>query len=224
MATVTAERLRMLDFVGVIDWPNYPIDSQLRNELGMGTSVLLSKGPVPSDGIQWYEIYFTPIAAEPFKDLGYAWISGGSAGAQPTNIRIGSLRCPDAPTPGVLASMTIHARLGCLGSADIELRGMLDECTPVPQGLGMTLWDYTTCFDLLDATGSSAPLWIFFPPDVDTARLRAGQSVRVVGHVDDAAAATCRSNRLGAPPVADDHQVVICRGAVVVTEVVVIDR
>jgi hypothetical protein len=215
-ATVIVERLEVLDFIAVIDYPGAA--AQVPISLGNGTEVLLSKGPLSGGGLDWYEVYFgwVPTDAPYFTDVTYGWVAAGPTGQPPTSIHIDPPHCPDTVSPDVVGGMSSLARLECLGTHPQQLRGVLDECSFA--NLGKPEWQFTECRDLLNLDGTASGLTIFFRRQRDTAGLHVGQVVRVEGHVDDSAASKCRQPS-GGFPVEDAAVVLRCRSAFVVSEV-----
>ncbi len=152
-------------------------------------------GPVTTGGVTYYPASFA---------LNYAgWpagVDGGFQGWVPTErdgvplVELAPVVCPvDAPRPGVLAGMTAWARLTCYGRGEVVLEGSW-----VNGSGGIWPWD-------------GEPAWLV-PPDVERAISGAdgqfsfvlapnvvvpagleavGGRVRITGHFDDPAAATC---------------------------------
>lgn len=223
-ATVIVDRLEVVDFLAVIDFPRN-FNPQSAVDLGRGSEVLLTYGPLSAHGRDWYEVYFRWLPADLpyFTDVTFGWVSAGPAGQLPTNISIRPSRCPDAVTATVVGSMSSLARLQCLGKGPHEVAGVIHGCAdpPIP---GNPAWLFEECLNLVNPDGTPSNLFIFFPPGLDRARLAEGDVVRAVGHVDDPDALTCRP---ADPPVSEAERaelVLDCRTAFVLSEIEVIGQ
>lgn len=183
-ATVIVDRIEVLDF---------PVDSVVVTELGQGTEVLLTQGPLANDGLDWYEVFFSWLPVDPpnFADVTFGWIAAGPTGQPPTSISIEPSRCPDTVTATVIGGMSSLARLQCLGSGPHEVTGIMHGCTDYYVS-GEPAWLFTECLNLFNPDGTETKLTLFFPPALGSAGLKDGDVVRVVGHVDDPAAVECR--------------------------------
>jgi hypothetical protein len=219
-ATVQVENLRVRIYVG--------LDADIIVQLGPGSELLLRMGPISVDGFDWYSVNYQPLYDEPQLDQGggYGWVAAGPAGEPPTFIAIGPARCQQVPvTTALIASMTELAASECLGDVSYELHAVVQTCYEGPYG------PYTyepayfgfSCYYIFEL-GTTAWLPIHFPPTVvppDT--LARGDVVRVVGHVNDAAAADCQvstSEAIEPASIAIEQQVfsLMCRSAFVLSE------
>lgn len=184
-------------------------------------------GPVAADGYTWY-----PVALEePLPVNTTPWLAIEAAAA--------TLAQPDCPDdePSTLADVAVLApqeRVACFGDDEIELTGMM----PL-SGLGGM------------AFGTWEPMWLAYPVndghplhDIDQPRLDMGvrfspgieppelpsgatdprQEVRLVGHFDDPASATCvvQAPTATEPEPMTDVEL-YCRTQFVVTEIELVD-
>ena len=173
--------------------------------------------PVIASGVSWYEVWYEkPVGAA--QHLG--WVAAGESGLAylepPT-----SETCDDLPGDGVTLAQLIEAggwhRLACLGNAPLTLTGVIDfHCQGgLRDGTYEPAWMVDWCptqtltpeatvnkCDNYDCASSMAP-WL--GPDtldhytLDMVAAPGGPSVqprgtivRVIGHFDDPASATCR--------------------------------
>ncbi|MEO8639168.1 MAG: hypothetical protein ABI458_04535 [Chloroflexota bacterium] len=215
------DRLEVIDFLAVIDFPsNFQGGAQSVVELGKGSEVLLTFGPLAAHGRDWYEVYFSWLPTDVyFTDVTYGWIATGPSGQPPTSISIAPPRCPDTVTATVVGGMSSLARLECLGTGPHEVTGVVHGCTNPTPYPGEPEWLFDKCLNLSDLDGIPTNLFIFFPPEIVKAGLDVGDVVRVVGHVDDPAASTCRPSD---PPISEAEQselVLDCRTAFVLSEI-----
>jgi hypothetical protein len=215
-ATVIVDRLRVHDLASCTDF-------EVVAELGEGTEVLLADGPLANEGLDWYWVYFSWLPADPpyFADITFGWVAAGPTGQRPTSISIEPPRCPDTVTANVVGAMSSLARLQCLGTGPHEVTGVIQGCTDYFV-TGEPEWLFTECLNLFNPDGTPSNLFIFFPPDLDTAGLDQGDVVRVVGHVDDLAASECRvaADVPTTEPAWRERELVLrCRSAFVVSEI-----
>jgi hypothetical protein len=212
-ATVIVDRLEVLDF---------PVNSAFVTELGEGTQVLLTEGPLSVEGLDWYEVSFSWLPSDPgyFADVTFGWVAAGPTGQPATSISIEPPRCPDSVTANVVGGMSGLARLQCLGTGPHEVTGVIHGCTDYYVG-GEPAWLFTECLNLLNLDGTFSNLFIFFPPGIDSAGYAEGDVVRVAGHVDDPAASECRVSNPDPAMAAVEPalQILGCRSAFVVSEI-----
>ena len=199
-------------------------------QLAPGSELLLKDGPVTKDGYVWYEAYF-PAGPEGNQVVPEsAWVAAGPIGQDPTLIEIGPLRCPSVPiSVALLGSMTELARRECLGDRPVEVHGVLEQCyhdgiriySAQPAWLGPSCGLYLT-YEL----GTSVGVAIHLPPSMRLPReLSRGDLIRMVGHVNDPAAAQCQVVPTGEVQVTEaeielaQQQVLLaCRSAFVIRE------
>lgn len=219
-ATVVADGLRVIDKIGVLHFyddipPEFPI------YLSEGTEVFLTSGPVSHSGLDWYEVYFSWVPADLpyFTEVTYGWLQAGPEGEDPTNLRIDPPRCPATLTPEILGPMRSLPRIQCLGTDSQTLTGVLQECTSASVLTGKPEWHFPECFDLSSSAAGISGLSVFLPPEIDTAGLRSGQKVKVVGHIDDPAAAQCERRGTGVESLESAFLQQGCRGAFVVSSI-----
>lgn len=168
-------------------------------------------------------MYFSWLPTDPpfFTDVTYGWVAGGSSGETPTSISIEPPRCPDPVTANLIGGMSRFARLHCLGAGPHEVTGLIHGCTDY-YVYGEPAWLFTECLNLVNLDGTPSNLFLYFPPEIDSAPDNAGGDVvRVVGHVDDPLASECRPAN-AYPPIRSFEQASLveqCRVAFVVSEI-----
>lgn len=220
-ATVIAAGPRARGFFGAPD--SGPV-------LGAGTELLLRDGPVTADGYDWYLAYFAPAvdAQNPF-ELETGWVAAGLSGQEATLIEIGPVRCPAVPmTVAFLGSMTDLARRECLGEASFEVHGVAENCylDGIHPYVVKPEWLGPFCRYRAYELGTNASVPIHFPPSLLIPNtLSRGDLVRIVGHVNDAAAEDCLPVPTGEVEVTESQTalalqqaVLACRSAFVVSE------
>jgi len=219
-AIVQVPNLRVRNYVG--------LNAQIQVQLGLGSELLLRMGPISADGFDWYSVNYQPLYDEPRLDQGggYGWVAAGPAGEPPTFIAIGPARCQQVPiTTALIASMTELAAAECLGDISYELHAVVQTCYEGPE----TPFTYQpayfgfSCYFIFEL-GTTAWLSIHIPPTIVLPDgFARGDVVRVVGHVNDPAAADCRvssSEAIDAASIAIEQQVfsLMCRSAFVLSE------
>jgi hypothetical protein len=218
-ATVIVDRLQVIDRLAVLEFPYNPVSLA---GLGRGTEVLLTDGPLPHAHLDWYQVYFSWLPEDPpyFADVTFGWVAAGPTGQPPTSISIEPPRCPDSVTANVVGGMSILARLQCLGTGPHEVSGVIHACTDYYVE-GQPAWLFTECLNLVNADGTPSDLFLFFPPQLDTAGLDEGDVVRMVGHVDDPVASECRPTNPypSIHPFEQASLVLRCRSAFVLSEI-----
>jgi hypothetical protein len=188
-ATVQVANLRVRQYVGT----SAPIQVQL----AMGSELLLRSGTITANGYAWYAVNYQPLNDEPSLEEGggYGWVAAGLAGEPPTFIDIGPVRCPEVPvTTSLIASMTELAIWQCLSGATYELHAVVQTCYegPITPYTYEPAYMYFSCYSVFEL-GTTVWLQIHIPPSlVIPLTLGRGDVVRVVGHVNDPAAADCR--------------------------------
>jgi len=219
-ATVIVDHLQVLDRLAVVE---YPLNLETVAHLGRGTEILLTDGPLPNQGLDWYLVYFSRLPTDPpfFTDVTYGWVAGGPTGETPTSMSIEPPRCPDTVTADVIGGMSRLARLSCLGTGPHEVTGVIHGCTDY-YVYGQPAWLFTECLNLFNLDGIPTNLFLYFPPAIDTTKFDAGGDVvRVVGHVDDPLASECQPAN-PYPPIKSFEQASLveqCRVAFVVSEI-----
>jgi len=212
-ATVIVDRLRVHGFASC--------DLEVVAELGEGTEVWLTDGPLANGGLDWYLVMFSWLSGDPpnSPDFTIGWVAAGPAGQRPTSISIEPPRCPDTVTANVVGAMSNLARLQCLGTGPHEVTGVIHGCTDVFVS-GEPAWLFTECLNLFNPDGTPSNLFIFFPPELDTAGLDPGDVVRLVGHVGDPAASECRAlTDVSITALERAGLVLKCRSAFVLSEI-----
>jgi hypothetical protein len=218
-ATVIVDRLQVIDRLAVVEFPANP---ESLAGLGRGTEVLLTDGPLPHAHLDWYHVYFSWLPGDPpyFEDVTFGWVAAGPTGQPPTSIRIEPPRCPETVTANVIGGMSILARLQCLGTGPHEVSGVIHGCTDYYVE-GQPVWLFTECLNLVNPDGTPSGLFLFFPPEIDSARYHEGDVVRAVGHIDDPAASECRPTN-PYPAINPFEQMSLvrqCRSAFVLSEI-----
>lgn len=185
-------------------------------------------GPVTIGGSTYYPaMYALNFAGWP------AGVDGGFQGWVPTErdgvplVELAPVVCPvDVPGPAVLAGMMAWAQLTCYGGRELVLEG-----TWVNGSGGIWPWDGEPAWlvppdverAISDADGQF--YFVLAPNVVVPAGLEAGGgSVRITGHFDDPASATCVI-RAGEPMVEQPAESVrlFCRERFVVTNVELVE-
>lgn len=170
------------------------LDAEIATQLEAGTDLLMYEGPVASDGLDWYQVVFAATPYETYGELAQGWVAVGPSGGEPNLVRIDPPRCPNLTISATFLGATGGlARRDCLSSGSLEFSAVVDTCIegPITPYAYTPQWLWFSCFAAFDL-GSSTQLPLFFPPGVDEPDgLARGSVVHVVGHFDDAAAATC---------------------------------
>ena len=204
--------------------------------------------PVIVSGVSWYEVWYE-VPAGAAQHLG--WVAAGESGLAYLEPPTGET-CDDLPGDGVTLAQVIEAggwhRLACLGNAPLTLTGVIDfHCQGgLRHGTYEPAWMVDWCptqtvtpeatvdkCDNYDCE-SSKPPWLG-PATLDhyTLDLVAapggpsvqprGTIVRVVGHFDDPASATCRiepgSDNAGFAGAWTGASELLCREQFVVTQI-----
>jgi hypothetical protein len=219
---VLVDDLRVVDFVGVLDYPYYAQEALVH--LGPGTEILLTDGPITAAGAEFYEARFTLLAGDPFTTaFGLGWIKVGSEGGTPTAIRIDPPRCPEVVTAEAIGSMSRLARRQCLTGGSHEVTGVMAGC-PDELFPGEPAWMFSRCRNLLTSAGVETGLSLYFSPGVDGSKPEDGDAVRVLGHVGDPAADECRRADGSVDPRTQQRLVLTCASLFVVSEIEVIEN
>lgn len=223
-ATVIVYRLQVLDRLALVEFPN---GAAPRIALGEGTEILLTDGPLPNAHLDWYLAYFSWLPSDQpyFQDVTFGWVAAGPTGQPPTSIHIEAPRCPASVDAKVIGGMSILARVQCLGTGPHEVSGVIHGCTDHSVD-GAPAWLFTKCLSLVDADGTPTGLFLFFPPQLDSAGLVDGDVIHAVGHIDDPIASECRlpNPYPGISPFEHASLVTQCRSAFVVSEIEVTDH
>ena len=204
--------------------------------------------PVIVSGVSWYEVWYE-VPAGAAQHLG--WVAAGESGLAYLEPPTGET-CDDLPGDGVTLAQVIEAggwhRLACLGNAPLTLTGVIDfHCQGgLRHGTYEPAWMVDWCpthtltpeatvnkCDNYDCESSKAP-WLG-PATLDHYTLDMvaapggpsvqprGTIVRVVGHFDDPASATCRiepgSDNPGFAGTWSGASELLCREQFVVTQI-----
>ena len=195
-----------------------------------GHYLFVLEGPVGGNGYDWYRVApFQPCCTdfvEPAPLLG--WVAAGSKDGEAW-IRATNEGCafvnPEANPywqPDLVA-------LSCLGDREIVFEGTLDGCAGVVPGNIEPAWLAEGYCGLLPEgfePGEIGPSFLPFHVLPDGPVLPGPDaSIRVIGHLDDPAAATCRAVRqTDEEPIPPEIVVLRCRGAFVVTEITLLGQ
>lgn len=182
-------------------------------------------GPVTIEGATYYPaMYALNFAGWP------AGVDGGFQGWVPTErdglplVELVPVTCPalDALRPAVLAGMTAWARLTCYGNQEIVLEGTwIGGSGGIWPWEGEPAWLVPPDVERGVSDADAAFSFVLAPGVVVPAALESGGGgVRITGHFDDPAAATCVINA-GEPMVEQPAESVylFCRERFVVTNV-----
>ena len=207
-----------VDALAVRSEPNE--SSTTFGELGEGARVFMIGAPNESDGERWYRIAYVDgpqisgfecqISCGP--SLGYVATpeSGDDAWLEEVDVD-----CPNSPlTTAQFLEMLPLERLHCYGRSDITVNGTLDEFANDPTGTATPEW----LADTAPRSIGDGSWGIRFAPTLLDDIPAPSTTVRMVGHFEDEAAATCRVDHTrvaDAPSTA--HIVLGCRMAFVVT-------
>jgi hypothetical protein len=186
-------------------------------------------GPVEADDDIWYPVV-PESGLEPPHTIG--WIPITRAGATLDD----TVECPSSADAQLMqiVEMAPQERLACFGDDELELEGWMPLTglggmafgTWEPMWLAYPVNDGTPLF--VEPAGGSA-LGVFFAPDVTPPTMPSGSTdptvpVRVVGHFDDSASASCvvQAPEADQPePAAEVER--YCRTHFVATEIELID-
>jgi len=191
-------------------------------ELGMGARLFIIGAPNDGDGDgeRWYRVAYVDgpqvsgfecqISCGP--TLGY--VATADSGDEAWLVAV-DVECPSSPlTTGQFLEMLPLERLHCYGRSDIMVSGILDEVANDPHGAATPAW-------LADVAPRSIGVggWgIRFAPAIGDDIPAPSTTVRLIGHFEDEAAATCRVDYTLLPDAPSTaHVVLACRTAFVVT-------
>jgi hypothetical protein len=192
----------LVDKLNVREKPT--VDSKSLGVVARGDFLLVDVyGPFSHDGYTWYPAVFVASAGEPpvvGVDLSRSdGIRGWIAVAKGTLNYVQQLRprCPATIDTASMQSMLGSELLACFGSNTIELTGTFGcgGCGGTTPGSYEPIWlahpmnyNYLSVYPVGDRLGQFV---LHFPPTMGEAPV-AGSVIRVRGHFDDAAAATCQ--------------------------------
>jgi hypothetical protein len=181
-------------------------------------------GPITVEGVTYYPaVYALNFAGWPGS------VDGGFQGWVPTErdgiplVELAPVVCPVvAPRPAVLAGITAWARLACHGRSELVLEGSwVNGAGGIWPWDGAPAWLVPPDVERAISDGDGQFYFVLAPGVVVPAGLEAqGGNVRITGHFDDPAAATCVI-RAGEPIVEQPAASVVlfCRERFVVTSV-----
>jgi hypothetical protein len=216
--------------------PRVAADSKLLTPLlDKGRAVYVVAGPVEASGFAWYQV--APMRADnEFIDLPFGWVAAAGKDGEPW-VAGGGYPCPAQPTGvGAFLAVPALAGLACFGRHDLAISGRLarPEAT-CGVDIGWTIapeWLGSTCpqpmFYLADDSTSDASINLVLNPGIDVRSLDPGVEpadwihVRVTGHFDVRAAATCRGvvTEPGTTIELSPAEIVLaCRATFVVTDI-----
>ena len=189
-------------------------------ELGAGARLFIIGAPSEGDDERWYRVAYVDgpqvsgfecqISCGPW--LGYVATanSGDEAWLEELDVE-----CPSSPlTTARFLEMLPLERLHCYGRSDIEVSGTLDEIANDSHGAATPAW----LADVAPRSIGGGSWGIRFAPAIGDDIPAPSTTVRLRGHFEDEAAATCRVDYAelpDAPPT--PHVVLACRTAFVVT-------
>jgi hypothetical protein len=182
-------------------------------------------GPVAADGYDWYQVaLFPPTLSDVVEEHpAFGWLAAAGKGGEPW-IAPWKGDCPQPNWDGIKLSQRF-LMLTCWSGLDITLEGTL-QCDGSSQPGNEPAWLWTVpCwlegpdYGQLLAGGLGLHFAPDFAPDIH-ATAGEGTKVRVTGHLDDPAAATCTEEPFpGTEPAHPDLVKLWCRLNFVVTEV-----
>jgi hypothetical protein len=174
--------------------PHPTIGDRLALDAQPGTRYGVVDGPIGHAGYEWYLVESQAGTSYPSEFL---WLPS-TDGVRPL-VRIVEPSCPDAPSVVDLVLLEPLERIRCYGGRDITLDGAIAVLAEDEGNLGsvdgspawlakFTLWQLYGP-DGPDGLDGSLPFAI--DPSLGES-IPTGTSIRITGHVDDAASATCR--------------------------------
>lgn len=211
------------------------VSASVLRQIARGREVFVVSGPTEAGGYGWYE-----IAALDLPPPSYGWAAGiGPAGE--AWLEVSPTPCPSAPTD--LKELTAEPPLrwvSCLGTTSITLEAYVPDSSTI--GIGCVIWPGFTpqmlapCHFVPVATGAGLNTLYFVYVDPSLGRPCSdasdcafaglvGQTVQIVAHFDDPAAASCQGGSPAGAPTADWRRmssgelVLLCRQLLVVTEI-----
>lgn len=246
VAVVTVDGLRMRNGHPGMD----PLDDQIVQTLDTGALVTVAWSPFAylaadqsPDGRAWYEVHAGGRAVSG-GEIARGWVAAGDTGLD--FLRIEPVLCPAEVNLEVLLWTPAHNeepegmttawdRLACVGSRSLELEGVFETCyegglypyTFDPAYLAAPGNCASLMLDDIDGSGRTSKggsLPIGIPPALASVPLERGDVVRITGHFDDPASATCTATPAGdfESRVDPTFLALFCRERLVVDELEVI--
>ena len=193
--------------------------------LQVGQLLFVLQGPVLGNGYDWYRVApFSPCCpdvVEPTPLLG--WVAAGGRDGEPW-IQATTEECAFVNPVGNPDWQPDLLALACLGDREIVFQGTLNWCASNASGDVEPLWLAENYCGLLPdgfEQPELGPQFLPFHVGPDGPALPdQDASIRIAGHLDDPAAATCRAVRQTEErPIPPEVVVLRCRAAFVVTEI-----
>ena len=192
-------------------------------ELGAGARLFIIGEPAEREGERWYRVAYVDGPKVSGFDLGECQLNcGPSLGyvATPTDgddawLEV-DVACAASPmTTAELLAMVPLERLHCYGRSEITVTGALDQSVIEPNGALTPEW----LADNPPRAIGNGTLGIHFAPDLEGDLPPPSSTVRMVGHFEDPAAATCRIDYTLVPDAPSTAHIVLgCRTRFVVTD------
>lgn len=187
-----------------------------------GQLMFVLEGPVRADGYDWYRVatYDPPDDTPPEPGPLLGWVAAGGKDGEPW-IEATTANCETEPgnpnwRPSVVA-------LACIGDREVSVAGTLAGCAGIVPGDVEPTWLAEGGCELVpDAyvPGDLGSINFGFHLAPDGPLLPGPDaSIRIVGHMDDPAAATCQQVRQAGAELPPEIVVLRCRAAFVVTEI-----
>jgi hypothetical protein len=202
-----------------------PNESSLAfGELGTGARLFIIGEPGERDGQRWYRIAYVEGPSSGFDcnlscgpSLGY--VATPASGDDPW-LEVLDVTCPASPlTTDQLLDLLPLERLHCYGRSELTVTGPLDEFVNESSGTSTPEW----LADNPPRTTGIGSFSIHVAPDFDGELPDPGSMVRMVGHFEDPAAATCRVDYTLLPDAPSTAHIVLgCRTRFVMTDVEVL--
>lgn len=179
--------------------PGTGTDSEIYpDSISPPTLAYVFAGPVPMDGYDWYQVVPADLGYLPSPyELG--WIAAASREGAPW-IAPAAPECPE-PTLERIVELSATARLACFADEPLTLDGNLGACSTtagtegsgaatlvLPWSTGCHLQTFACCPDVVPYAGG---MTIFAAGDLHVPTDTEGQAVRVTGHFDEEASASC---------------------------------
>jgi hypothetical protein len=229
IATVVTDGLRVRSL------PGTGADSKkLVPLLNHGTNLFVVAGPVVASGLDWYQVQ-TLRPSGRLIDAPFGWVAAGKDGE--TWVSGGIFACPALPTDYARwHAMDPYLVVACHGRAPITFAATLGRpeatCGVDPGWTIKPLWLGNTCaspeFLIADTSRGDAIFDAVLAPTIDVTGLDPGTepadwiAVRVTGHYDDEASATCRIVAPSAdarPDIGPAQAILACRTKFVITSI-----
>ena len=205
-------------------WSEPDASSLNFGDLGAGARLFIIGEPSERDGERWYRIAYVDGPSAGFDcnitcgpSLGY--VATPASGDDPWLEEM-DVTCPASSlTTDQLSELLPLERLHCYGRSDLTVTGTFDGFVNEPSGTSTPEW----LADNPPRSTGNGSFDLHFAPDFEGELPDPGTMVRMVGHFEDPAAATCRVDYTMLPDAPSTAHIVLgCRTQFVVTDVEVL--